>query len=49
MELPAWLLDGLEGEAERRGVSTETLVKMWLADRLEVVEGAGPTRGHAAE
>ncbi len=33
-DLPAELVSKLDVEAERRRVTRQTLIKMWLADRL---------------
>jgi hypothetical protein len=35
LELPAWMVDRLVAEALRTGVSTESLIKVWLAERLK--------------
>ena len=32
--LPAWMAERLETEAARTGVTTESLIKVWLSDRL---------------
>ncbi|MFZ5709749.1 MAG: type II toxin-antitoxin system BrnA family antitoxin [Pseudomonadota bacterium] len=34
LDLPAWMVERLESEAVRMGVSTESLIKVWLAERL---------------
>lgn len=34
---PQWMLDALERESSRLGVSREAIVKIWLAERLERV------------
>lgn len=34
LDLPAWMAERLEVEAARTGVSTESLIKVWLSDRL---------------
>jgi hypothetical protein len=35
VDFPTWMVDRLDMEATRRGVSRQALIKMWLADRLE--------------
>ncbi|MCQ3937804.1 MAG: CopG family transcriptional regulator [Chloroflexi bacterium] len=35
MEIPAWMLDALEREARRLGVIRQSIIKIWLAERLE--------------
>ena len=35
IDFPAEFLAGLQTEALRRGVGTDNLIKMWLADKLD--------------
>jgi hypothetical protein len=35
VDLPAWMIGSLDREAERVGVPRQSLVKMWIAERLE--------------
>ena len=35
VDFPAWMVQGLDRHARRRGVTRQALIKMWLADRLE--------------
>ncbi|QZZ21398.1 CopG family transcriptional regulator [Leptothermofonsia sichuanensis E412] len=35
IDFPEWMLNGLDREARRLGVSRDALVKVWLAERLE--------------
>ena len=35
VEFPAWLVDALDREAKRLGVSRQALLKVWIAERLE--------------
>ena len=35
MEVPVWLLAALDREAKRLGVSRQSIIKMWLAERLQ--------------
>jgi hypothetical protein len=32
---PAWMVESLDHEALRLGVTRQALIKLWLADRLE--------------
>jgi hypothetical protein len=32
---PAWILVSLDGEARRIGVTRQSIIKMWLAERLQ--------------
>lgn len=34
MDVPVWLVDSLDREAERMGCTRQTLIKMWLEERL---------------
>jgi hypothetical protein len=35
VDFPGWMVDRLDAEAKRRGVTRQALIKMWLADRLD--------------
>jgi hypothetical protein len=35
LNFPQWMLDALDREATRIGVTRESIVKVWLAERLE--------------
>ena len=35
IDLPAWMLESLDREANRVGVTRQSIIKMWLAERLE--------------
>ena len=37
INFPQWMLDALDREARRLGVTREAIVKVWLAERLERV------------
>ena len=34
VDFPAWMVDCLDREARRLGVTRQSLIKLWLADRL---------------
>jgi hypothetical protein len=34
VDFPTWMVDSLDREARRVGVTRQSLIKMWLADRL---------------
>jgi hypothetical protein len=34
MELPVWLVDSLDREAKRLGMTRETLMTQWLSERV---------------
>jgi hypothetical protein len=35
MDVPVWMLEALDREARRLGVSREAIIKLWLAERLQ--------------
>jgi hypothetical protein len=35
VDFPQWMVDDLDREAKRRGVTRQALIKMWLSDRLD--------------
>ncbi|MCU0841647.1 MAG: BrnA antitoxin family protein [Thiobacillaceae bacterium] len=35
VDFPAWMVQSLDREARRLGVTRQSLIKMWLADKLE--------------
>ena len=35
VDFPAWIIDSLDKEARRVGVTRQSIIKMWLAERLE--------------
>jgi hypothetical protein len=34
VDFPAWVVTGLDREAKRLGVTRQSLIKMWIAERL---------------
>ena len=34
VDFPRWMVDSLDREARRMGVTRQSLIKLWLADRL---------------
>jgi hypothetical protein len=37
VDIPEWMIESLDREAERVGVPRQSLVKVWIADRLEAL------------
>lgn len=35
VDFPTWVIDSLDKEASRIGVTRQSIIKMWLVDRLE--------------
>lgn len=38
VDFPEWMLDSLDEEAARIGVTRQSIIKIWLAERLEQIE-----------
>lgn len=37
VDFPAWMIESLDREANRLGVTRQSIIKVWLAERLEEV------------
>ena len=35
VDFPSWMVESLDREAQRLGVTRQSLIKLWLADRLD--------------
>lgn len=35
VDFPTWMIDSLDKEAARLGVTRQSIIKVWLAERLE--------------
>jgi len=35
VDFPVWMIESLDREARRLGVTRQSIIKVWLADRLE--------------
>jgi hypothetical protein len=35
VDFPVWMIDSLDKEASRLGVTRQSIIKVWLAERLE--------------
>ena len=35
VDFPVWMIDSLDREARRLGVTRQSIIKVWIADRLE--------------
>jgi hypothetical protein len=35
VDFPIWMVESLDRESKRLGVTRQSLIKMWLADKLE--------------
>ena len=36
VDIPKWMIEALDDEAKRVGVTRQSIIKMWLAERIEV-------------
>lgn len=46
VDFPAWVVGALDAEADRIGVPRQSLIKMWIVERME--RAGGPTPALAA-
>lgn len=37
VDFPIWMVESLDREARKLGVTRQSLIKLWLADKLETV------------
>lgn len=44
VDFPDWMIESLDKEASRLGVTRQSIIKVWLAERLEQVAGRGEKR-----
>lgn len=35
VDFPSWMIDSLDSEARRLGVTRQSIIKIWIAERLE--------------
>jgi hypothetical protein len=35
VDFPAWMVAGLDRQAQKLGITRQALIKMWIAERLE--------------
>lgn len=38
VDFPTWMIESLDREARRLGVTRQSIIKVWLAERLERVD-----------
>ena len=38
VDFPSWMVDSLDREAQRLGVTRQALIKMWIAQKVDPVE-----------
>lgn len=42
VDLPAWMISTLDREAKRIGVTRQSIVKVWLAERIKAEQAVAP-------
>ncbi len=45
VDLPTWMIDTLDLEAKRVGVTRQSIMKMWLSDRIKAEQGVAVNVG----
>lgn len=40
VDFPAWMVESLDREARRLGVTRQSIIKVWIAERLELGSSA---------
>ena len=48
VDFPAWVVASLDREAERIGVTRQSIIKVWLVERLQAESANKPLNGDAA-
>ena len=48
VDFPTWMIDSLDREASKLGVTRQSVIKIWLAERLEAVGPMAPVQGKRA-
>jgi hypothetical protein len=44
VDFPTWMIDSLDREASKLGVTRQSVIKVWLAERLEATNSSLPLR-----
>ena len=45
VDFPTWMIDSLDREASKLGVTRQSVIKVWLAERLEATASHVPSKG----
>ena len=48
VDFPAWVVESLDREAARIGVTRQSIIKVWLVERLKAEAANKPLNGDAA-
>ena len=44
VDFPTWMIDSLDREASKLGVTRQSVIKVWRAERLEATSSSGAVR-----
>jgi hypothetical protein len=44
VDFPTWMIDSLDREASKLGVTRQSVIKVWLAERLEATASKVPSQ-----
>ena len=47
VDFPTWMIDSLDREAGKLGVTRQSIIKVWLAERLEMLGSKPPFKRDA--
>lgn len=47
VDFPTWMIEALDREAGKLGVTRQSIIKVWLAERLEVLGSRPPLKRDA--
>jgi hypothetical protein len=48
VDFPTWMVDSLDREASKLGVTRQSVIKVWLAERLEAANSSLPLQRSSA-
>lgn len=49
VDFPTWMIDSLDKEASKLGVTRQSVIKVWLAERLEAVTTSARSQRASAD
>lgn len=49
VDFPAWVVESLDREAARIGVTRQSIIKVWLVERLQAEAANKPLKGDVAD
>lgn len=49
VDFPTWMIDSLDREASKMGVTRQSVIKVWLAERLEASASSVPRQRTRAD